>query len=63
MCPHGDAAGDFFEVCAWCEGCTLEQIYWYHDKRKEYSEHNLFKAEFPGDDKEAFVSSMDQLLP
>ena len=50
---------DDYERALWREGCTLEQIYWYHDKRKEYSEHNLFKAEFPGDDKEAFVSSMD----
>ena len=49
---------DDYERALWDKGCTLEQIYWYHEKRKEFSEHNLMKAEFPSDDKEAFENSM-----
>ncbi len=49
---------DEYEHALWDKGCTLEQIYWYHEKRKEFSEHNLLKAEFPSDDKEAFENSM-----
>lgn len=51
--------GDDYERALWDKGCTLEQIYWYHEKRKEFSEHNLMKAEFPSDDKEAFENSME----
>ena len=50
---------DDYERALWDKGCTLEQIYWYHEKRKEFSEHNLMKAEFPSDDKEAFENSME----
>lgn len=49
---------DEYEKGLWEKGCTLEQIYWYHEKRKEFSEHNLLKAEFPSDDVEAFENSM-----
>lgn len=49
---------DEYERALWDKGCTLEQIYWYHEKRKEFSEHNLMKAEFPSDAKEAFENSM-----
>ncbi len=49
---------DEYEQALWDKGCTLEQIYWYHVKRKEFSEHNLLKAEFPSDDMEAFENSM-----
>ena len=49
---------DDYERALWDKGCTLEQIYWYHCKRKEFSEHNLLKAEFPSDDVEAFENSM-----
>ena len=49
---------DEYEKALWDKGCTLEQIYWYHEKRKEFSEHNLLKAEFPSDDVEAFENSM-----
>ena len=49
---------DEYEKGLWDKGCTLEQVYWYHEKRKEFSEHNLLKAEFPSDDKEAFENSM-----
>ncbi len=49
---------DDYERALWDKGCTLEQISWYHEKRKEFSEHNLMKAEFPSDDVEAFENSM-----
>ncbi len=49
---------DEYEQALWDKGCTLEQINWYHEKRKEFSEHNLLKAEFPSDDVEAFENSM-----
>lgn len=38
-------------------GCTNEQIYWYHEKMKEFAEHDLMKAEFPSNAEEAFISS------
>lgn len=53
---------DDYERALWDKGCTLEQIYWYHEKRKEFSEHNLLKAEFPSDDKEAFEYSMKMVF-
>jgi hypothetical protein len=53
---------DDYERALWDKGCTLEQIYWYHEKRKEFSEHNLLKAEFPSDDVEAFENSMDYVF-
>ena len=53
---------DDYERALWDKGCTLEQIYWYHEKRKEFSEHNLMKAEFPSDDKEAFENSMEYVF-
>ena len=55
-------ACDDYERALWDQGCTLEQIYWYHEKRKEFSEHNLLKAEFPSDDKEAFEYSMKMVF-
>lgn len=55
-------AMDEYERGLWDKGCTLEQIYWYHEKRKEFSEHNLLKAEFPSDDKEAFEYSMKMVF-
>lgn len=53
---------DEYERALWERGCTLEQVYWYHEKRKEFSEHNLMKAEFPSDDKEAFENSMEYVF-
>ena len=49
---------DSYEQSLWEKGCSLEQIYWYHEKRKEFSEHTLMKAEFPSDSQEAFESSI-----
>ena len=53
---------DEYEQQLWENGCTLEQIYWYHEKRKDFSEHNLMKAEFPSNDIEAFENSMDYVF-
>lgn len=38
-------------------GCTLEQIQWYREKLKEYSDEESIASEFPTDDTEAFVYS------
>ena len=53
---------DEYERDLWEKGCTLEQVYWYHEKRKEFSEHNLLKAEFPSNDTEAFENSMEYVF-
>ena len=53
---------DEYEQGLWQQGLTLEQIAWYHEKRKEFSEHNLMKAEFPSNAAEAFENSMDYVF-
>ena len=50
-------AMDEYERALWQEGCTLEQINWYHNKRKEYRLHELMMSEYPSSDSEAFVAS------
>ncbi len=48
---------DAYERELWNNGCTLEMINWYHNKRREYSSHSLMMAEFPSNDLEAFAGS------
>ncbi|MBP5688882.1 MAG: hypothetical protein J6X22_09625 [Muribaculaceae bacterium] len=48
---------DDYEKKLWEDHCTLEQINWYHHKRKEYSSHVLMQAEFPSNDVEAFLTT------
>ena len=48
---------DEYERALWDEGCTLEQINWYHLKRKEYRSHELMMEEYPSSASEAFVTS------
>ena len=48
---------DDYEKWLWENGCTLEMINWYHNKRKEYPSHGLMMAEFPTTDIEAFTST------
>ena len=48
---------DDYEKALWEDGCTLEQINWYHHKRKEYSSHVFMAAEFPSNDVEAFLTT------
>lgn len=38
-------------------GCTLEQVNWYHQRRKEMSDHSCMKAEYPTNDVEAFANT------
>ena len=48
---------DAYERGLWDKGLTLEQINWYHHKRREYPAHSQMMAEYPTTDMEAFVSS------
>ena len=48
---------DDYERNLWNDGCTLEQINWYHHKRREYREQSLMMAEYPTTPTEAFVAS------
>lgn len=48
---------DGYERALWRQGLTLEQIAWYHDKRREYGSHELMQAEYPGNDIEAFTTT------
>lgn len=38
-------------------GCSLEQVNWYHTKRREYPDHALMQSEYPTNDVEAFTNS------
>ena len=46
-----------YEKQLWQLGCTLEQIQWYREKRREYSSHHLMQAEFPTTAAEAFANT------
>ena len=48
---------DDYERELWRAGCTLEQINWYHAKRREYRTHELMMAEYPGTASEAFATT------
>lgn len=48
---------DDYERNLWRTGLTLEQINWYHCKRKEYSSHRQMMSEYPSTATEAFVNS------
>ena len=48
---------DEYERGLWNDGRTLEQINWYHAKRKEYRSHEMMMAEYPGSASEAFSTS------
>lgn len=41
----------------WKKGCTLEQIHWYVEERKKYTDHGQMASEYPSDDIEAFANS------
>ena len=58
--PVNDAAAlweslDDYERDLWQAGRTLEQINWYHHKRREYTSRSQMQAEYPGNDVEAFA--------
>lgn len=46
---------DDYERRLWDMGLALEQIAWYHAKRKEYNTHRAMQAEYPTTDTEAFA--------
>lgn len=50
-------AMDDYEHTLWNDGCTLEQVNWYHHKRKEYRSQQLMMAEFPSNASEAFTTT------
>lgn len=54
---------DDYEMALWTEsGLTLEQINWYHHKRREFSDHTRMKSEFPSTAQEAFTSSTSNVF-
>ena len=54
---------DEYERTLWADGCTLEQINWYHHKRREYRTHQLMMAEYPSNASEAFSTSGNNPFP
>ena len=48
---------DEYEHTLWEDGCTLEQINWYHQKRREFRTHALMMSEYPSNASEAFTTS------
>ena len=48
---------DGYEHALWEQGLTLEQICWYHNKRREYPSHATMMAEYPSTDVEAFANT------
>ena len=50
-------AMDEYELELWNAGRTLEQINWYHHKRKEYRSHQQMMAEYPSSASEAFSTT------
>jgi len=48
---------DNYERELWNDGRTLEQINWYHAKRKEFRKQELLMAEYPDTASEAFATS------
>lgn len=53
---------DSYERHLWDMGLCLDQIYWYHCKRSEYSSHHLMMAEFPTTPTEAFTHTGDGIF-
>lgn len=41
----------------WQKGATLEQIHWYVEERKKYTDHAQMAGEYPSDEIEAFANS------
>lgn len=41
----------------WNQGASLEQIHWYVEERKKFTDHGQMASEYPSDDIEAFVNS------
>lgn len=54
---------DEYEHTLWNDGCTLEQVNWYHHKRREYRRHEMMMAEYPTSASEAFATSGNHPFP
>lgn len=54
---------DDYEMALWERGLTLQQIAWYHAKRKEYASHRAMKAEYPTTAEEAFAATDKCVFP
>lgn len=50
-------AMDDYERWLWDKGCTLEQINWYHCKRKECHSQAMMMSEYPTTPTEAFTTT------
>ena len=48
---------DDYEKSLWTRGLTLEQIQWYHNKRREMSLPSMMRAEYPSTPAEAFAAA------
>ncbi len=48
---------DDYEKRLWQKGLAMEQIAWYHAKRKEYTTHRAMQAEYPTTAVEAFTAT------
>ncbi len=48
---------DKYERQLWQDGLALEQIAWYHAKRREYTTHRAMQAEYPTTAAEAFTAT------
>lgn len=44
------------------QGASLEQIHWYVEERKKYTDHGQMASEYPSDDIEAFVHSGERVF-
>ncbi len=53
---------DSYEKNLLIEGKSPEQVYWYHCKRREFTDQALLKAEFPTTPDEAFEYSMEHVF-
>lgn len=54
---------DDFELSLWeRHGCTLQQIAWYHAKRREYPSRQRMAAEYPTDPVEAFMNTGENVF-
>lgn len=54
---------DAYERALWCEEkLTLEQIHWYHRRRRELKEHSKMQSEFPSNALEAFNSTSSSVF-
>lgn len=55
--PNGAPDPGQYYWWLWTKGATLENIYWYINKRRTFNSHADMASEFPSDDIEAFKHS------